>query len=82
MLVFTLMAIGRLYGCAEGQVTVSFSEYENANCASLNNALEIAQEKLQKLESIDTTERDVLNFCWELACFSVQILESSTPPYF
>ena len=38
------------------------SVYENANCVGLNNELEIAQERLQKLESIDTTERDVRNF--------------------
>ena len=69
MLVFALTAITCLYACAAGQVTVSFSEYENANCASLNNELEIAQERLQKLESIDTTERDVRKFLLGVGVF-------------
>ena len=69
MLVFALTAITPLYGCAAGQVMVSSSEYENANCASLNNELEIAQESLQKPESIDATERDVRNFLLGVGVF-------------
>jgi hypothetical protein len=38
------------------------SEYENANCVSLDNELGVVQERFQKLESTDTTERDVRNF--------------------
>ena len=45
------------------------SEYENANCASLTNELEIAQESLQKPESIDATERDVRNFLLGVGVF-------------
>ena len=45
------------------------SEYENANCASLINELEIAQESLQKPESIDATERDVRNFLLGVGVF-------------
>ena len=48
MLIFALTTITPLYGCAAGQVMVSSSEYENVNCASLINELEIAQESLQK----------------------------------
>ena len=48
---------------------VSSSEYENANCASLTNELEIAQESLQKPESIDATERDVRNFLLGVGVF-------------
>ena len=62
MLVFALTAKLPLYGCAAGQFMVSSSEYENANCASLNNELETSQERLQKLESNNTTERYVRNF--------------------
>ena len=69
MLVFALTAITPLYGCAAELVMVSSSEYENSNCASLNNELEIAQERLQKLESIDTTERDVRNFLLGVGVF-------------
>ena len=69
MLVFVLTAINPLYGCAAGLVMVSSSKYENANCASLNNELEIAQERLQKLESIDTTERDVRSFLLGVGVF-------------
>ena len=69
MLVFALTAITLLYDCAARQVTASFSEYENANCAILINALEIAQERLQKLESIDTAERDVRNYLLEIGVF-------------
>jgi hypothetical protein len=69
MLVFALTAITRLYGCAAGQFTGFFSEYDSADCASLNNVLEIAQERLQKLESIDTTDRDVRNFLLGVGVF-------------
>lgn len=69
MLIFALTAITPLYGCAAGQVMVSSSEYENANCASLINELEIAQESLQKPESIDATERDVRNFLLGVGVF-------------
>jgi hypothetical protein len=69
MLIFALTAIARLYGCAAGQVMVYSSEYENANCASLINELEIAQESLQKPESIDATERDVRNFLLGVGVF-------------
>ena len=62
MLIFALTAITPLYGCAVGQVMVSSSEHENAYRASLINELEIAQENLQKSESIDATKRDVRNF--------------------
>ncbi len=79
MLIFALTDITPLYGCAAGQVMVSSSEFENTNCASLINGLEIAQESLQKLESIDATERDAETSCWDLACSSFHLLESSTP---
>jgi hypothetical protein len=62
MLVIVLTAITPLYGCAAGQVMVASSEYENVNCASLDNELGIAQTRLHKLESTNTTERDVRNF--------------------
>lgn len=62
MLVIVLTAITPLYGCAAGQVMVASSEYENVNCASLDNELGLAQARLQKLETTDTTERDVRNF--------------------
>jgi hypothetical protein len=82
MLIFALTAITPLYGFAAGQVMVSSSIYENVNCASLINELEIAQGSLQKPESIDATNRDVRNFLSELACSSFHLLESSTPPCF
>jgi hypothetical protein len=69
MLVFALTAITPLYGCAAGQVIVSSSEYDNAKCASLINDLKIAQESLQKPESIDATERDVRNFLLGVGVF-------------
>ena len=69
MLIFALAAIAPLYGCAVGQVMVYSSEYENTNCASLINELEIAQENLQKPESIDATERDVRNFLLGVCVF-------------
>jgi hypothetical protein len=47
----------------------SSSEYENANCASLINELEIAQESLQKPEFFDATERDVRNFLLGVGVF-------------
>jgi len=62
MLVIVLTTITPLYGCAAGQVMVASSEYENVSCANLNNELGIAQARLQKLESTDTTERDIRNF--------------------
>ena len=34
---------------------IASSEYEITNCLSLDNDLEIAQERFQKLKSIDTT---------------------------
>jgi hypothetical protein len=49
-------------GCAAGQVMIASTEYENVNCSSLDNELGIAQTRLQKLESTDTTERDIRNF--------------------
>ena len=69
MLVFALTAITPLYGCTAGQVIVSSSEYDNAKCASLINELKIAQESLQKPESIDATERDVRNFLLGVGVF-------------
>jgi hypothetical protein len=48
---------------------VSSSEYKNATCACLINELEIAQENLQKPESIDATERDVRNFLLGVGVF-------------
>jgi hypothetical protein len=71
MIVFALSAISPLYGCPAGQVNFVSSEYDNANCATPNNELEIAQERLQKLESIDTTERGVRNFLLEVGIFSL-----------
>jgi hypothetical protein len=59
MLIFALTAITPLYGCAAGQVMVSSSEYDNSKFPSLINEPKIAQESLQKPESIDATERDV-----------------------
>ena len=69
MLVFALTAISPLYGCAAGQVMVSSSEYDNAKCASLINELKIAQESLQKPESIDAAERYVRNFLLGVGVF-------------
>lgn len=51
-----------LSGCAAGQVMVASSEHESANCEALNNELGVAQARLQKLDSTDTTERDIRNF--------------------
>jgi hypothetical protein len=62
ILVIMLTAIAPFYGCAAGQVMITTSEYESVNCADLDNELEIAQARLQKLESSDTTERDIRNF--------------------
>jgi hypothetical protein len=69
MLVFALTAITPLYGCKAGQVIVSSSEYDNAKCASLINELKIAQESLQKPESIDAIERDAQNFLLRVGVF-------------
>lgn len=62
MLMIFLTAITPLYGCAAGKVMIASSENENINCAILDNKLGIAQERLQELESTDTTERDIRNF--------------------
>jgi hypothetical protein len=45
------------------------SEYENTNCASLINELEIAPESLKKPESIDARERDFRNFLLGVCVF-------------
>jgi hypothetical protein len=81
-LVFELSAISPLYGCLAEQVNFISSKYDNTNCATLKNELEIDQERLQKLESIDTTERDIRNFLLGVGVFSLHLLELSTPPYF
>jgi hypothetical protein len=49
-------------GCSAGQVLIASTEYENVNCSSLDNELGIAQARLQKLESTNTTKRDIRNF--------------------
>ena len=74
MLIFALAAKTPLYDCATGQVMVCSSEYENTNCASLINELEIAQESLQKPESIDATERDVRNLLLGVGVFFLPLL--------
>jgi hypothetical protein len=60
MLVLVLTAMTS--GCKAEQVMVASSKYENVNCVNLDNELGIAQPRLQKLESMNTTERDVRNF--------------------
>lgn len=62
MLVIILTAITPFYGCAAGQVMIAASEHENINCTSLDKELGMAQARLKKLESADTTERDIRNF--------------------
>ena len=74
MLIFALTAITRLYGCVAGQVMVFSSEYENANGANLINELKIAQENLQKPESIDATERVVRKFLLGVGVFFLPLL--------
>jgi hypothetical protein len=69
MLIFQLTAITPLYDCVTEQVMVSSSKYENVNCASLINKLEIDPETLKKSESIDATERDVRNFLLGVGVF-------------
>ena len=78
MLIFALTAITPLYGFAAGQVMVSSSKYENVNCASLINELEIAQESLQKPTLLMLQKETSEISCWELACSSFHLLESST----
>jgi hypothetical protein len=74
ILVIALTVINLLYGCSAEQVMVSSPEYENASCANLSTELGIAQERLQKLESIDTKERDARNFLLRACRFFVPLL--------
>lgn len=71
LLVIMLTAVTPLYGCAAGQVMIASSEYENVNCASLDNELGIAQARLQELETTDTTERDIRNFLLGIGGFII-----------
>ena len=50
------------YGCAAGQGLVASYEDEASNCAELEYVLAQSQVRLQKLESTDSTERDMRNF--------------------
>ena len=71
MLVAVLMVGTALSGCAAGQVMVASSEHESANCEGLNNELAVAQARLQKLDSTDTTERDIRNFLLGIGGFFI-----------
>ena len=71
LLVIMLTAITPFYGCAAGQVMIANSESEKANCATLDHKLGIAQARLQKLKSTNTTERDIRNFLLGIGGFIV-----------
>ena len=61
-LVAGLIALISLSGCAASQVLVASYEDETAKCPELEYVLAQSQVRLQKLESTDSTERDMRNF--------------------
>jgi hypothetical protein len=71
VLVLGLMIVSPLYGCATGQVVVASYEDKNANCTGLDKNLGLTQVRLQKLETTDSTKRDIGNFVLGLAGFII-----------
>ena len=49
-------------GCAAGQVYISQSEGHQSSCLALDNELELAQNKIQTLETIDHTAKNIRDF--------------------
>jgi hypothetical protein len=62
LLVVRLIIVIPLYGCAAGQVMVASYEDGATNCIELESELGVSQIRIQKLETTDSSERDVRNF--------------------
>lgn len=71
MLVVALIFATPLYGCAAGQVMVASYENESANCSGLDKELGVAQVRLQKLESKDSTVRNIRDVALGIGGFFV-----------
>ncbi len=71
MLVVVLIFVTTLSGCAAGQVMVASLEVESANCSGLDKELGVAQTRLQKLESKDSTARNIRDFVLGIGGFIV-----------
>jgi hypothetical protein len=69
--VVMLMLIIPFYGCAAGQVMVASYENETANCSRLDKELGVARTRLQKLESKDSTARNIRDFVLGVGGFFV-----------
>ncbi len=71
MLMVGLMVVSPLYGCATGQVILASYEDKDSNCMGLDKELGVTRARLEKLETTDSTERDIRNLLLGLGGFII-----------